>query len=197
MRTIVGALIFAAASAQKTTTNSKSTTDSINKAVSDVTNWLLGKTKENLSTGSDKKEFPLYAQTATTMGLKFTFALDNTALGVNFVSADLYLSGPAANWANGTAQLVYFQIEQPVEAKPAARLLQAASNSTAKSNAAPVTGTGNWEGWSGSIVQPWTTARALRTNKNSWGKRSFKTDTTVYTSFGGADAVNTTSSSAW
>jgi hypothetical protein len=61
MRTIVGALIFAAASAQKTTTNSKSTTDSINKAVSDVTNWLLGKTKENLSTGSDKKEFPLYA----------------------------------------------------------------------------------------------------------------------------------------
>jgi hypothetical protein len=98
MRTIVGALIYAAASAQKTTT-----TDSINKAVSDVTNWLLGKTKENLSTGSDKKEFPLYAETATTLGLKFTVALDNTALGVNFVTADLRLGGPTANWASGTA----------------------------------------------------------------------------------------------
>jgi len=153
MRTFVGALLLAAASAQTTTTNSTSTTDSIKEAVNKVTNWLLGKTKDNLSTGKDEKEFPLYAETATTMGLKFTVALDNTALGVNFVSAGLHLSGPAANWASGTAQLVYFQIEQPVEAKPAARLLQASTNSTATSTAAaPVTGTGNWEGWSGSIV---------------------------------------------
>ena len=152
MRTFVGALLLAAASAQATTTNSTSTTDSIKKAVSDVTNWLLGKTKDNLSTGSDKKEFPLYAETATTLGLNFTVALDNTALGVNFVSAGLHLSGPTANWASGTTQLVYFQVEQPVEATAAARLLQATTNSTATTTAAPVTGTGNWEGWSGSIV---------------------------------------------
>ena len=146
MRTFVGALLLAAASAQNTTTNSTSTTDSIKEAVNKVTNWLLGKTKDNLSTGKDEKEFPLYAETATTLGLKFTVALDNTALGVNFVSAGLHLTGPAANWASGTAQLVYFQIEQPVEAKPAARLLQASTNSTATSTAAaPVTGTGNWE----------------------------------------------------
>ena len=61
MRTFVGALILAATSAQTTTTNSNSSTSSIQKAVSDVSNWLLGKTKKNLSTGSDKKEFPLYA----------------------------------------------------------------------------------------------------------------------------------------
>ena len=91
MRTFVGALLLAAASAQATTTNSTSTTDSIKKAVSDVTNWLLGKTKDNLSTGSDKKLLPLYPETATTLGLNFTVALDNTALGVNFVSAGLHL----------------------------------------------------------------------------------------------------------
>ncbi len=102
------------------------------------------------------------------------------------------LYGPAANFASGTAQLVYFQIEQPVESTAAARLLQA-SNTTA----ATVTGTGNWEGWSGSLVQPITTASALKTNKNSWGKKSFKTDTTFYNTFGGTDAVTTTSSSAW
>jgi hypothetical protein len=60
-------------------------TEDIKKAVSDVTNWLLGKTKDNLSTGSEKKEFPLYAATATTFGLDFDLSLDNTALGVNFV----------------------------------------------------------------------------------------------------------------
>ena len=196
MRTFVGALLLAAASAQATT-NSTSTTDSIKKAVSDISNWLLGKTKEVLSTDTQNKEFKLYAETATTFGLDFNISLDNTALGVNFVTADLRLGGPTANWASGTAQLIYFQIEQPVEATAAARLLQATTNSAATTTTAPVTGTGNWEGWSGSIVQPWTTATALRTNKNSWGKRSFKTDTTVYTSFGGTDAVATTSSSAW
>jgi len=46
-------------------------------------------------------------------------------------------------------------------------------------------------------VQPINSTTALRTNKNSWGKRNFKTDTSVYTSFGGADAVNTNTSSAW
>jgi hypothetical protein len=196
MRTFVGALLLAAASAQATT-NSTSTTDSIKKAVSDISNWLLGKTKEVLSTDTQNKEFKLYAETATTFGLDFTISLDNTALGVNFVTADLHLGGPTANWASGTAQLIYFQIEQPVQATAAARLLQATTNSTATTTTAPVTGTGNWEGWSGSIVQPWTTATALRTNKNSWGKRSFKTDNTVNTSFGGTDAVTTTSSSAW
>jgi hypothetical protein len=87
---------------------------------------------------------------------------------------------------------VYFQIEQPVESTAAARLLQA-SNTTA----APVTGTGNWEGWSGSLVQPATTPLKYQTNKNSWGKKSFKADTSFYNTFGGADAVTTTSSSAW
>ena len=74
-----------------------------------------------------------------------------------------------------------------------ARLLQA-TNSTAVN----ATGTGNFEGWSGSLFQPVnSTAIVLKTNKNSWGKKNFKTDTSVYTSFGGADAVNTASSSAW
>jgi hypothetical protein len=124
--------------------------------------------------------------------------LENTILGVNFITAALSLYGPAANWASGTAQLVYFQVEQPVEATPAARLLQAATNKSATSaSATPVTGTGFWEGWCGSIVQPWTTTTELTTNKNLWGKKSLKTDTTVYTSFGGTEAVDTNSSSDW
>jgi hypothetical protein len=93
MRTFVGALLLAAASAQNTTTNSTSTTDKIKTAVNDITNWLLGKTKDNLSTGSDFEEFELYNATPSTMGLKFKIALDNTALGVNFVTAGLHLGG--------------------------------------------------------------------------------------------------------
>lgn len=102
MRSFVGALLLASATAQS------SVTSDIQAAVSSVTNWLLGKTKENLSTDSDEKEFTFYTATNTTMGLMGTFSLDNTALGVNFVTAKLHLSGPAANFANGTAQLVYF-----------------------------------------------------------------------------------------
>ena len=37
----------------------------------------------------------------------------------------------------------------------------------------------------------------MKTNKNSWGKTSFKSDNKFYNTFGGADAVATTSSSAW
>jgi hypothetical protein len=124
MRTFVGALLLAAASAQNTTNSTDtSTTDKIKNAVSDISNWLLGKTKTVLSTDTQVKEFKLYAETNSTFGLDFSISLDNTALGVNFVTADLHLGGPAANWASGTTQLIYFQIEQPVEAKPAARLL--------------------------------------------------------------------------
>ena len=187
MRSFVGTLLLASAYAQS------SVSSDIQAAVSSVTNWLLGKTKENLSTDSQKKEFTLYDVGNTTMGLKACFSLDNTALGVNFVTAEFDLSGPAANWATGTAQLVYFQVEEPVVSNTTARLLQA-TNSTAVN----ATGTGNFEGWSGSLFQPVnSTAIVLKTNKNSWGKKNFKTDTSVYTSFGGADAVNTASSSAW
>lgn len=201
MRTFVSALLVATAVAQNSTSNSTTTTststsatDSIKKAVSDVTNWLLGKTKENLSTDSQKQEVPLYDVTNTTMGLAACFSLDNTALGVNFVTARLDVSGYADKWANGTAVLAYFQVEQPVPT-PAARLLQA-SNST--SNTTVATGTGNYEGWSGSAMFPLTNNTVvLKTNKNSWGKKLFKGDNQVYTSFGGADAVNTNSSSAW
>ena len=83
MRTFVGALLIAAASSQSS--SNTPVPEDIKKAVSDVTNWLLGKTKDNLSTGSDEKEFSLYAATNTTLGLNFKIALDNTALGVNFV----------------------------------------------------------------------------------------------------------------
>jgi hypothetical protein len=83
MRTFVGALLIATASAQSGSTTT--VTEDIKKAVSDVTNWLLGRTKDNLSTGSDKREFALYNSTATTFGLDFDLSLDNTALGVNFV----------------------------------------------------------------------------------------------------------------
>ena len=202
MRTFVSALLAATALAQasnststnSTSTNSTSTTDKLKQAVSDVTNWLLGKTKENLGTDSEKKDFDFYAATNTTMGLKGSFSLDNTALGVNFVTANLELSGQSSFWASGTAQLVYFQVEQPVPG-PTARLLQA-SNSTANTTVA--TGTGSFEGWSGSLVQPLTNNTvSFKTNKNSWGKTNFKKDTSVYTSFGGAEAVNTVSSSAW
>jgi hypothetical protein len=133
------------------------------------------------------------------MGLKGSFSLDNTALGVNFVSAAFQLSGYSDKWANGTAALVYFQVEQPV-ATPAARLLQA-SNTTTNSTAANTTvatGTGFLEGWSGSLMQPLTNNTVtLKTNKNSWGKTNLKKDTQVYTSFGGVESVNTNSSSAW
>ena len=82
MRTFVGALLIAAASAQSS--SNTTVTEDIKKAVSDVTNWLLGKTKDNLSTGSDKIEFePLYR--VGFFGLDFKISLDNTALGVNFV----------------------------------------------------------------------------------------------------------------
>jgi hypothetical protein len=83
MRTFVGALLIAAASAQSS--SNTTVTEDIKKAVSDVTNWLLGKTKDNLSTGSSKKEFELYAATDKFFGLSFDLSLDNTALGVNFV----------------------------------------------------------------------------------------------------------------
>jgi hypothetical protein len=200
MRKFVGALLLAAASAQATTsstTKSTLTIDEIKRAASDISGWLIGKTKTVLSTNTQKKEFKLYAETKTTFGLDFSISFDNTALGINFVTVDLHLVGPNANWASGTAQLVYFQIEQPVEAKEGARLLQAATNSTTTSTTSFFSGTGNFEGWSGSIIQPWSSYAQLKTNKNSWGKRSFKTDTTVFTSFGGTDAVTTTSSSAW
>ena len=83
MRTFVGTLLLAVASAQSG--SNKTVTEDIKNAVSTVTNWLLGKTKDNLSTGSDSEEFSLYAATNTTLGLNFKIALDNTALGVNFV----------------------------------------------------------------------------------------------------------------
>ena len=85
MRTFVGALLIAAASAQSGSTTTTTVTEDVKKAVSDVTNWLLGKTKDNLSTGSSKKEFELYAATDKFFGLSFDLSLDNTALGVNFV----------------------------------------------------------------------------------------------------------------
>lgn len=89
-------------------------------------------------------------------------------------------------WANGTAALVYFQVEQPV-AKPAARLLQASnstkntttsnSTNTTTTTTPAATGTGSWEGWSGSLVQPLANNTVtLRTNKNSWGKTDLKND---------------------
>lgn len=132
------------------------------------------------------------------MGLKLDLALQSTSVGVNFVAAELHLTGPAALFANGTAQLVYLQIEQPVVSNSTARLLQASnSTNTTNTTVAPVTGTGNFEGWSGAILQPYNATRGLETNKNSWGKRNFKTDVSFYKTFGGADAVNTTSSSAW
>ena len=83
MRTFVGALLLAVASAQSG--SNTTVTEDIKNAVSTVTNWLLGKTKDNLSTGSDSEEFNLYDSTDTTLGLDFNIALDNTALGVNFV----------------------------------------------------------------------------------------------------------------
>ena len=201
MRTFVSALLAATALAQassnstNTTSTTTSTTDKVKQAVADVTNWLLGKTKDNLGTDSEKKDFDLIPLTNTTLGLKGSFSLDNTALGVNFVTAAFQLSGYSDKWASGTAALVYFQVEQPV-ATPAARLLQA-SNSTA-ANTTVATGTGFYEGWSGSLVQPLTNNTVtLKTNKNSWGKTNLKKDTQVYTSFGGVESVNTNSSSAW
>jgi uncharacterized membrane protein YoaK (UPF0700 family) len=53
MRTFVSALLAATALAQaNNSTSTTSTTDKVKQAVADVTNWLLGKTKENLSTDS-------------------------------------------------------------------------------------------------------------------------------------------------
>lgn len=212
MRSFVSALLVATALAQSnstanstsnststTTTAAPSTTDKLKQAVSDVTNWLLGKTKENLGTDSEKKPFNLYDVSNTTLGLTATFSLDNTALGVNFVTAKLDVSGFADRWANGTAVLTYFQVEQPVPSATNSRLLQA-SNSTANStaNTTVVTGTGNYEGWSGAITLPLANNTVvLKTNKNSWGKKRFTGDNQFYTSFGGVDAVNTNSSSAW
>ena len=152
MRTFAAAILAATAYADVTA--------DVQKAVSDVTNWLLGKTKENLSTDSQRKEFTFYNSTATLQGLTGCFSLDNTALGVNFITAEFDLSGAAYNWASGSASLVFFQIEQPLEVDTTARLLQATN----------VTGTGYYEGWSGTLVQPADAAMTLKSNKNHWGK---------------------------
>lgn len=97
MRTFVSALLAATALAQSSsnsTSNSTSATDSIKQAVADVTSWLLGKTKDYLGSDSQKKAFPdLVAATNTTLGLKGSFSLDNTKLGVNFVTAAFEVSG--------------------------------------------------------------------------------------------------------
>lgn len=70
-------------------------------------------------------------------------SLDFTAIGTNFVTVTLNLTNPDASYfADKTRGLVYFQIEEPVEDEHAhdeARLLQ--------EETAPVTGTGNYEGW--------------------------------------------------
>jgi hypothetical protein len=209
--TITAALLIAAASAQTnstatTTTTTTSTTDKIKDTFNDVLNWFSGKTQQYLSGNPSNIPFGSYNSTATTNGLDATIALDQTALGVDFVRYTSNYHG-LTNFGAGSTHLVYFQIEQPVVTTSTAahRFLQTATtNSTTTSNStAVVTGTGYYEGMAyvfnvkagANATAP--TSMVENRNVNLWGKTNLKTANNYWSAFGGADATNTTSTSAW
>ena len=200
--TITSALILAAASAQTTpTSTTSSTVDTVKNAFNDVLNWFSGKTQQYLSGNPTNVAFGSYNSTNTTNGLDATIALDQTALGVDFVRYSSNYHG-LTGFAAGSNHLVYFQIEQPIVTTTALRFLQT-SNSTTTTNTTSVTGTGSYEGMAYSFnVKAGANATAPTTmvenrNVNLWGKTNQKSSNVWWNTFGGSDATNTTSTSAW
>lgn len=160
-----------------------------------VSNWFASVTTTYLTTSMQKHDIGSYApkaltNTTYTQGLKASASMDNTALGVKFVtvSLDLY-SNVTAHFNNGTFSQVWFQVQQPAAG---ARLLQTASNTTA-----------SWEGWMGvragqNVTANLTSGAAtLAANKNLYGTVDLSTDVQHYTKFGGASALTTNASMAW
>lgn len=105
--TFAASLLFAAVSAQNTTTNSTSTTSAIKDAASGVLNWFAEKTQQYLSGDPDNQPFGSYNATSTSNGLTATIALDSTSLGVNFVRYNAEYQG-TVGFGAGSTHLLYF-----------------------------------------------------------------------------------------
>jgi len=83
-----------------------------------------------------EQPFGSYNSNATANGLNASIALDQTALGVEFVRYKADYHG-FTGYGTNSYHLIYFQIEQPLPATSPSRFLQSATNST---------GTGSYEG---------------------------------------------------
>ena len=105
--TFAASLLFAAVSAQNTTS---STTTAIKDAASGVLNWFAEKTQQFLSSDPDNQAFGSYNATSTANGLTATVALDSTSLGVNFIRYNADYTG-TTGFGAGSTHLLYFQIE--------------------------------------------------------------------------------------
>lgn len=102
-----------------------------------------------------------YSMASTPFNLTSIVSFDRTEVGVNFITMSTYLVAPAANWANNTSVLVYFQIEQPPTT--ASRLLQASD--------------ALWfEGWAGALSQ------RIKTNSTTavWTKPTLARNINTY-----------------
>jgi hypothetical protein len=189
MRTFVSALLLSTALAQNTTAAVTAVQDSW----SSVKNWFAETTVTYLQDEQLKQPFGNYTSAAN-HNLTSTISLDTTLIGANFVTVAMDLSSSnSAHWVNGTYSLLYFQIEEPVPAETTegARLLQ--TNATA-TEAAPVTGTGNFEGWLGLLAGPNTVSGPVKlaANKQLWGTTNMNTVNDWFTTFGNTKGATAT-----
>jgi hypothetical protein len=165
---------------------------------SSVKNWFAATTVTYLKDEQVKQPFGNFTS-ASNHTLTSTISMDTTLVGANFVTVAIDLSSSnSTHWANGTYSLVYFQIEEPVPEDDTieVRLLQANATTTA----APVTGTGNFEGWLGGLAGPGAVSGPVKLaqNKQLWGTTNMNAVNDWYATFGaGKGATATVDADPW
>ena len=112
MKTFVATLLAASAYAQSNSTITQTASDALTAVEKAFKGLLADYTKAS----SNKQSW--VGVTPTTAGgnytLNGTISLDTSYLGVNFVTYAADLSGPAANFGDGTYNYIWFQIEKPI-----------------------------------------------------------------------------------
>lgn len=181
MKSFYFALLFASALAQNSTAPD-----------------FKGLLADYLSASSQNVTFSAFDPTPTNAGFGGVVSMQTTLAGVRYVSVELELKGNSSFYGSGAQQLVYFQIEEPVPTPTAAaRLLQAAANST--NTTAPAAGTGWFEGWVGVTKTVLPGEVPFFKLYNTYGTQSLKGNKAYYatTSFAGADMLETITTSPW
>lgn len=156
--------------------------------VARVKNWITGQQTESLGKSQDKQEIGRTEELEDAPGFTASISYDTTLIGVNFVTMQLDVFGGnrTAFWAKNSTFAVYFQIEEPTTTS-ASRLLGAS--------------TSKYEGWLGAWINPGEEKagknQTMAVSKNLYGSTSLVGNNQHFSTLGGVEAVNTTSTSIW
>jgi len=170
MKIFIAALFAAAAIAQEATEGGEEAAPE--KTVAELEAEFKGNAADFLSDNVQKLAFDAVVGEEGEASLSGQVNFFETAVGVQFVAMELFLSGAASTFADGTYQFLYFQVEEPIfpveeeeEADEAAeaRLLQ---DEEEEEEAA--TGTGKYEGFGIVAKSIGTTAIDEESGEGKW-----------------------------